>query len=59
MKIKTPLAIAVAAVFASAGVAHADDASDLKAKMDALQKQVDALKAQIAEDAARARAVLL
>jgi predicted porin len=47
MNIKTPIAIALAAVFSTAGVAYADDTSDLKAKLQMLQNQIDSLKAQM------------
>jgi len=46
---KTRFAIAIASVFAltAAGMARADDSSDLKAKFDALQKQMEEVKAQL------------
>jgi TolA-binding protein len=47
MYMKKPLVIACSLVFAAANVAHADEASDLKAKLEALQKQMDQLKGQL------------
>jgi predicted porin len=46
---KTRFAIAIASVFAltAVGMARADDSSDLKAKFDALQKQMEEVKAQL------------
>ena len=46
MNIKRPLAVAVALMFV-AGAAHADEVSELKAQMEAMQKQMDALKARL------------
>src|SRR5689334_14343629 len=43
---KLALAAGMAAATAS-GLAHADDVSDLKAQMEALQKQLDAGRAQL------------
>ena len=47
MNIKFPLIGAVFLACGTYGVAHADDVSDLKAKMELLQKQLDAVKAQL------------
>ena len=47
MRFRIPLVIAGAFAIAFAGAARADDASDLKAKLEALQKQMDAVKAQM------------
>jgi hypothetical protein len=47
MRFRIPLVIAAAFAIALAGAARADDASDLKAKLEALQKQMDAVKAQM------------
>jgi predicted porin len=47
MKLRILLAIAVAAMIAVSATARADTESDLKAKVDALQKQLDELKAQL------------
>ena len=44
---KKTVAIACSLVLACMGSAHADQASDLQAKLDALQKQVQELQAQI------------
>jgi len=49
---KLLLSAAVASCFAPA-VAWSDDVSDLKAQMEALQKQLDAVKSQL-NDCARA-----
>jgi predicted porin len=48
-KTRQRVALTVAAAFALAavGVARADDTSDLKAKFETLQKQLDAVKAQL------------
>jgi predicted porin len=46
VNIKRPLAVAVALMFV-AGAAHADEVSELKAQMEAMQKQMDALKARL------------
>ena len=47
MRFRIPLVIAAAFAIALAGAARADDTSDLKAKLEALQKQMDAVKAQM------------
>jgi predicted porin len=47
MRFRIPLVIAAALAMAFAGAARADDASDLKAKLEALQKQMDSIKAQM------------
>jgi predicted porin len=47
MQRRLPIAIAMACVLLSAGAARADDASDLKAKFESLQKQMEAVKAQL------------
>lgn len=47
MNIKRPIAIALALAFAGSGIAHADEVSELKAQMEAMQKQMDALKARL------------
>src|SRR5256886_17064333 len=44
---KTSIAIAVSLALGCVGNAHADQASDMQAKLDALQKQVQELQAQI------------
>jgi predicted porin len=48
-KTRQRVALALAATFAlvAVGTAHADDASDLKAKFEALQKQLDDVKSQL------------
>ena len=45
---KTSIAIAVSLALGCVGNAHADQASDMQAKLDALQKQVQELQAQMA-----------
>ena len=45
---KTSIAIAVSLALGCVGNAHADQASDMQAKLDALQKQVQDLQAQMA-----------
>jgi len=47
MKLRILLAFAAAAMFVVSATAWADSESDLKAKVDALQKQLDELKAQL------------
>ncbi len=47
MRSRLPIVIACVFAIAAAGVARADDASDLKDKFEALQKQMDAVKAQL------------
>jgi len=47
MKLRILLAIVAAAMFVVSATARADSESDLKAKVDALQKQLDDLKAQL------------
>jgi predicted porin len=47
MKARIPLLIACAMACAVSGVARADAISDLKANMEVLQKQLDAVKAQL------------
>ncbi len=47
MRLRIPLVIAAALAMAFAGAARADDTSDLKAKLEALQKQMDTIKAQM------------
>ncbi len=47
MKLRILLALMAAAMFAVSATARADAESDLKAKVDALQKQLDDLKAQL------------
>ena len=47
MKLRILLAFAAAAIMAVSATARADSESDLKAKVDALQKQLDELKAQL------------
>lgn len=47
MKLRILLAFAAAAMFVVSATAQADSESDLKAKVDALQKQLDELKAQL------------
>jgi len=44
---KTSLAIACALALAAMGSAHADELSDMKAKLDALQKEIQELKEQM------------
>src|SRR5438046_10360134 len=45
---KTSIAIAVSLALGCVGNAHADQASDMQAKLDGLQKQVKELQAQMA-----------
>jgi Gram-negative porin len=47
VNLKRPLVIACSLALAGASAARADDVSDLKAKLDALQKQMDAVKSQL------------
>ena len=47
MNMKRPLIAAVALACGTYGVAHADDVGDLKAQMELLQKQLDAVKTQL------------
>ena len=47
MKLRILLAFALAAMCVVSATARADSESDLKAKVDALQKQLDDLKAQL------------
>jgi predicted porin len=47
MLFKKPLAIAVAFAFAGAGIAHADEISDVRAQLEAMQKQVEMLKSRL------------
>jgi predicted porin len=47
MRFRSPLVIAGAVAIALAGAARADDASDLKAKFEELQKQMESLKSQL------------
>ena len=47
MKLRILLAFAAAAMFVVSATARADAESDLKAKVEALQKQLDDLKAQL------------
>ena len=47
MNIKRPLAIAIALTFVGTGAARADEVSDLKAQMEVMQKQMDAMKARL------------
>src|SRR5260370_10144277 len=47
MRLRSPLVIAGAVAIALAGAARADDASDLKAKFEELQKQMESLKSQL------------
>jgi predicted porin len=47
MESKKALAVLASSLLLAAGLANADDASDLRAKFDALQKQLDAVKAQL------------
>jgi predicted porin len=47
LNIKRPLAIAIALTFVGAGAARADEVGDLKAQVEMMQKQMDALKARI------------
>ncbi|MBC7733250.1 MAG: porin [Bacteriovorax sp.] len=52
---RTPLALACAIAFAAvSGVAHADQAADMQAKLDALQKQVAELQTQMSAMVAKA-----
>src|SRR5258706_12767362 len=53
---KRPLALAFSLAFAAlSGSAHADQAADMQAKLDALQKQVSELQAQMNAAAAKAQ----
>jgi hypothetical protein len=47
MRFRSPLVVAGALAIAFAGAARADEASDLKAKMEQLQKQMDMMKSQL------------
>ena len=47
MNIKRPLAIAIALMLVGSGAARADEVSDLKAQMEVMQKQMDAMKARL------------
>ncbi|HSU43327.1 MAG TPA: porin [Casimicrobiaceae bacterium] len=47
MKLRNKLMLAGIAAFGATSVAHADDVSDMKAQMEALQKQLDAVKTQL------------
>jgi predicted porin len=47
MRFRSPLVIAGAVAIAFAGAVRADDASDLKAKFEALQKQMEEVKNQL------------
>jgi|SwirhisoilCB3_FD_contig_121_196522_length_1731_multi_4_in_0_out_0_1 predicted porin len=47
MKFRNMLMLAGIAAFGVTSVAHADDVSDMKAQMEALQKQLDAVKTQL------------
>ena len=47
MKTRFPIVIVAAFAIAFAGMARADDASDLKARFEALQKQMEEVKAQL------------
>ncbi|TLY72452.1 MAG: hypothetical protein E6K43_12705, partial [Gammaproteobacteria bacterium] len=44
---KTSVALAVSLALGCVGNAHADQASDMQAKLDALQKEIQELQAQI------------
>ena len=47
MNITKPLVVAIALAFAAPGVARADQVSDIKAQVEALQKQLEDLKAKL------------
>ncbi|MBV8210175.1 MAG: porin [Burkholderiaceae bacterium] len=47
MKVRSPLVIAGAVAIALAGAARADEASDLKAKLQEMQQQMDQMKQQL------------
>ncbi|HYR00891.1 MAG TPA: porin [Casimicrobiaceae bacterium] len=47
MNVRRPLVIAVALALGAVGNARADEVSDLKAQMEAMQKQMDALKGRL------------
>ena len=47
MRFRSPLVIAGAVAIALAGAVRADEASDLKAKLEELQKQMEAVKSQL------------
>ena len=56
---RVALTLVATFAFAAVGTARADDTSDLKAKFEALQKQLDAVKAQVRMLAAEVRAETL
>jgi predicted porin len=47
MNVAKPLVVAITLAFAASGTARADEVSDLKAQVEALQKQIEAVKAKL------------